>query len=80
MPKYTANAYLVHQGKIVPIGETVELSAEQAERLGEKVTMVEETSLEDMTVAELKDIAKAKGIEGYGEMKKAELIAALSGK
>tara|TARA_R110002072_G_scaffold116538_1_gene247047 strand:- start:7878 stop:8402 length:525 start_codon:yes stop_codon:yes gene_type:complete len=34
--------------------------------------------LSSKTVAELKDIAKAKGIEGISAMKKAELIAALS--
>jgi large subunit ribosomal protein L21 len=35
-------------------------------------------NLSSKTVAELKDMAKAKGIEGISAMKKAELIAALS--
>lgn len=80
MPKYTANVYLVHHGKVIPIGDTVELTEEQAKLLGEKVTLVDDPSLDDLTVAELKDMAKSQGIEGYAEMKKAELITALSGK
>jgi large subunit ribosomal protein L21 len=35
------------------------------------------TSFENLTVAELKEIAKSAGIEGYSSMRKAELIAAL---
>lgn len=44
MPKYTANAYLIHNGSIVQTGGEVELTEEQAERLGDKVTIIEKPS------------------------------------
>lgn len=80
MPKYIANSYLIHNGEIVQTGGTVVLTAEQADRLGEKVSLGTQDSLEEKTVAELRDLAKAQGIEGFSDMKKAELIAALSEK
>ena len=44
MPKYTANAYLAHKGKIVKPGEELELTAKQADFLKDKVTEVKGTS------------------------------------
>ncbi len=38
---------------------------------------VESSDISKMTVAELRELAKAKGVEGYSTMKKAELIDAL---
>lgn len=54
MPKYIANEYLLHNGKIVQTGEDVELEAEQAKRLGDKVTPVSEQKKETKAKKESK--------------------------
>ena len=55
--------------------KTAEVKEEKSET--KKETVKEEKDLSKLTVAELKEMAKAKGVEGYTKLKKAELIDAL---
>ena len=59
-------------------GKTNAASVKEANKVVENSPKEDSADLSSMTVAELKEMAKANNIENYTSMKKAELIEALS--
>ena len=62
-------------------GKAVAAKAEKANKevaKAEKESSVENTDISKLTVAELREMATANGIEGAASMKKAELVEALN--
>ena len=71
-----AFAELVKTAKEALNGKVAKTEVKE-EKVAKKAAKEESNDISKLTVAELKELAKNKGIEGYTSMKKAELIDAL---
>lgn len=86
MPEYTVIGILGHKGKTFREGDSIDLSEDVAEQLmANDVVVPKELSdpdkpLDEMTLKELKVVARKANVESYSTKSKAELYAILTGK
>ena len=74
---FTKLVEIAKGGKVKPATKEVKAEVKTEAKKETKKVEKEATDLSKLTVAELRDMAKEKGIEGISTMKKADLIATL---
>ena len=77
--KVKANRTVRYKNKSYAAGQEFELTRDEYEQHKDILTITaDDHNLADMTAAKLKELAKEKHIDGYGSMRKEELIAVLT--
>lgn len=78
--EYNVGDVFPHEGLIVTDERLKELSTDENRQRVPLIKPISEAKdFSSMKVSELKEAAKKQGVEGYSDMKKAELIDALKG-
>ena len=68
----------ISESEISEINETEEKEISESEIIESEVVLGTEEELENMSVIELKELAKIQNIKGFSRMKKSDLIQSLS--
>lgn len=79
MPKYFTDAVIKKGGKIYRVGESINLTENQAEKLGHHVyrESVAVAELDKVNAKEMRNLAKQAGVKNYSSKTKEELSVEL---